>query len=111
MKSRIVIASCLAALVAGSTSAAAQASRPERPYRGLFGGGVGDVEQSLVWNASTGAGYDDNVLAEEDISTDPRTAQAGNFGSFSSGLSYSYSKPRLDVGISGNVNGRYRPNS
>ena len=67
MKSRIILSVCVAALFAASTPAAAQAPRPERPYRGLFGGGVGDVEQSLIWNGSTGGGYDDNVLAQDGL--------------------------------------------
>lgn len=111
MKPPFVITACLAALVAASSPAGAQAQRPERPYRGLFGGGVGDAEQSLIWNASTGAGYDDNVLAEEGLSSDPRRAQAGNFGSFSSGLSYSYNTPGVTGSLSGSMSGRYRPNS
>lgn len=111
MRPTFIIPICVTALLAASSPAAAQAQRPERPYRGLFGGGAGDVEQSLIWNASTGAGYDDNVWAEEGISDDPSQAQAGNFGSFATGLSYSYSKPRLSIGLSGNMNGRYRPNS
>jgi hypothetical protein len=31
-------------------------SRPERPYRGLFGGGVGDTTQSLTLDGSLGVG-------------------------------------------------------
>ena len=56
----------LLALVAmlWSGSAVAQAPRPERPFRGLFGGGVGNTEQSLTAHASLGGSYDDNLLAE-----------------------------------------------
>jgi hypothetical protein len=55
--------SFLLALVVAPTAAFAQGSRPERPYRGLFGGGVGSVGQLLTFGADLGGGYDDNVLS------------------------------------------------
>jgi hypothetical protein len=54
----------LGLLVLGAVPADAQLPRPERPYRGLFGGGTGNWEQSLVANASLGGGWDDNLVAD-----------------------------------------------
>ncbi len=63
MKTRLLlVVPVLAALAAAP--AFAQISRPERPYRGLFGGGggSGEYEQSLTASLSLGGGYDGNVL-------------------------------------------------
>ena len=40
----------IAALLCALPVAAQQQGRPERPYRGIFGGGVGDAEQLLTVN-------------------------------------------------------------
>ena len=53
----------IAALLCASPVAAQQQGRPERPYRGIFGGGVGDAEQLLTVNFGVSGGYDDNILA------------------------------------------------
>jgi hypothetical protein len=42
----------------------AQAPRPERPYRGLFGSNTANLDQQLAASASVGGGYDDNLLAD-----------------------------------------------
>lgn len=105
----IVFAAALAA-----APALAQPERPERPYRGLFGGGVGNAEQLLTLNASTGAGYDDNVLADSSGGTgggpggfDPRHARSGSFGQFGGSLAYSLNRTRVSVGASAAASSRY----
>jgi hypothetical protein len=97
-----------------AVTAAAQTStpppRPERPYRGLFGGGVGNAEQLLTVNVSLGAGYDDNIFGDGGtggVSSDPRTARGGSYGVLSGGVSYSLDRRRIAFGASVNGSTRY----
>jgi len=83
-------------------AAFAQQTRPERPYRGLFGnGGSSDVEQSLTATGSFGAGYDTSVLAEAGEAgfggggSTPRPSEEGSYILFSEGLSYLLSKKKV----------------
>ena len=60
-------ASCsvMALLALMAVPAWAQTYRPQRPYRGLFGGGAGEAQQQgLVATASVAAGWDDNLVAD-----------------------------------------------
>lgn len=103
------------ALLMCVVSASAQTPRPERPYRGLFGGGIGDTEQLLTASASFGGGYDDNLLADargensRPQRSDLDTTFRGAVGQFSGGLQYSLSRSRLDFGASGGTSARYYP--
>ena len=103
----------LAALVASVLTAGAQTFSPppraERPYRGLFGGGVGNAEQLLTFNGSLGGGYDDNIFIESNVAgtpTDPRAAKSGSYAMASGALSYSLNKSRLALGASAAVSSR-----
>lgn len=109
MKSPLQLVVSLAAIMAAAAPVSAQQARPERPYRGLFGGGVGDAQQLLTFNLSAGGGYDDNVLADAGLGGDPTTAKGGNFGSISTGLNYSFSGTDWSFGASGGANTRYSP--
>ncbi len=107
---RLVV--CVAVLTGVSASAAAQAVRPERPYRGLFGGGVGDAEQTLSLNVSLGGGYDDNIFAgqgQSGLGRGSQVARPGTFGSLSGSLAYSYNTPRLSASLSTATSVRYAP--
>ena len=77
--------------------------RPSRPYRGLFGGGYGNTDQSLMLNASFGSGYDDNVLlgavGPQGAVQGPKTASVVD--DISGNLSYSLSRKRASLAISG----------
>ena len=103
------------ALLMSVVPASAQAPRPERPYRGLFGGGIGDTEQLLTASASLGGGYDDNLLADargensRPQPSDLNTTFRGSVGQFSGSLQYSLSRSRLDFGASGGTSARYYP--
>jgi hypothetical protein len=102
----LFIAFLLAVTTAGVSSA--QIARPERPYRGLFGGGVGNTEQILTATASLSGGYDDNVLAPGgDYS--PQANPGSRFGSAATGLSYSLSRDKVSFGASGSVGLTYYP--
>jgi hypothetical protein len=111
---RVLFGVAIAVLLA-SNIAAAQ-SRPERPYRGLFGGGdtSSNMEQSLSLSGSVGAGYDTSVLANAAESgfgggslTSP--SQEGSFTSFSEGLSYSLNKSKVSLGANASASQRYYP--
>jgi len=99
------------ALLFSSVPAAAQTPRPERPYRGLFGGGVGNTEQLLTGNLTLAGGYDDNVFAAESGSglgsDSPLAASRSNYGELSGGLTYSLDRPRTAVGASLSASTRY----
>jgi len=110
------LTSCLAAAaLATAVPASAQMTspqpRPERPYRGLFGGGVGPTEQQLVANLSFGGGYDDDLSAEAGgpVSTPGQspTRQGGPFGSAESNLAYSLGLERLSFNANYGMQGRF----
>ena len=86
-------------------------SRPERPYRGLFGGDTGDAEQLLTLNFFAGVGYDDNLLLEQPTqgSNDPRQGDGGGFNSFNGQLSYSLDRTRVDFSAAFATAARYYP--
>jgi hypothetical protein len=111
MRSLLSIAYVGGALLASVCPAAAQAQRPERPYRGLFGGGVSDAEQSLTANLSFGAGWDKNVFAEfAGGQVDPLLTRTGGYGLLSGGLNYSMDRRRVDIGAGVSSSARYYPN-
>jgi hypothetical protein len=92
---------CMLMLVTATGSAVAQTAG--RPYRGLFGSGVGDASQVLSVSASLGGGYDDDVLAEatgEGGVSDPSAARSSGYGSFKGGLRYSLNRRRVSFGVS-----------
>ena len=103
------------ALLMSVVPAFAQAPRAERPYRGLFGGGIGDTEQLLTASASFGGGYDDNLIADargQDSlpqASDLNTTFRGSVGQVSGGLQYSLRRSRLDFGATGGTSARYYP--
>ena len=105
---------CLAGLLGLPGGAFAQTRRPERPYRGLFGGGESGGEQSLNANASVGGGWDDNILLDlpgaNPGSIDPRLQRSGTVGTFDGSLEYSVNKDRGSFGASLGTSTRYYPN-
>jgi hypothetical protein len=119
MRQSAVMFGVAIAIVLASDAAHAQQTRPERPYRGLFGGGdtSSNMEQSLTMNGSVGAGYDTSVLAnaaESGIGGGSSSAayapsQDGGFTSFSEGLAYSLNKSKVSLGASGSASERYYP--
>ncbi len=84
-------------------------SRPERPYRGIFGSGMDNSSQSLAGNASLSGGYDDNVLANATNSSSAQNGQAGTFGQFSGGLNYALNAGRGSLNASAGTSHRYYP--
>lgn len=111
---RIAVAIALVGLGTSASAQQTQTPRPERPYTGLFGGGVGETEHSLTANGSLGGGYDTNVvaLAAEgtglNLPISSRQA-AATYGQLGAGLDYTLSKKRVGLSASGSTNGRYLP--
>ena len=101
------------AVLLASTSAYAQtAPRPERPYRGLFGSGASDWDQSLVASLDFGAGYDGDLLAQ---ATGQETSGAlrprsGAFAGAGAGLSYQLSRNVYTFSARYGSSARYYPN-
>src|SRR5258705_7880196 len=116
-----IVCAVIAACCVATPSWAQQAGRPDRPYRGLFGGGgAAEWNQSLTANASVGVGADNNLLAASGVASDAQEllAQTANgrsriqdYGYLSGGLSYSLSKSRISVGASAGTVGQYVPNN
>jgi hypothetical protein len=109
----------LAAVVFASVAAPAAAQmqpprqRPDRPTRGIFAAGLSEWEQSLIFNASFGAGYDDDLLAETLGGTLPpspnQRPRSGKFGVGSLGLDYSLKRDRVSAGANASLTSRYYP--
>jgi hypothetical protein len=98
------------AMTAAEASAQMQGtSVANRPYRGIFGGGVGETQQSLTFNGSLGGGYDSDAFAAFRGETTPIEGlglqRSGGIAGFGGGaLSYSLSRERIDFGASANSN-------
>jgi hypothetical protein len=97
---KLVLFATLVALVAAPASA-----QSRRPYRGLFGGGFGDTEQSVVFSASVGTGYDTNAQrgtldpSVAETETAPRR-RSSTFTGGSAGLGYSLARGAFSLGAS-----------
>jgi hypothetical protein len=100
-------------LLAGSgREAAAQSARPDRPYRGLFGGRVDNPERLLTLTASIGSGYDSNVLLDTGAfsgggTSDPRIGISSPYGSFAAGLNFTLHRSRFSIESAGSTLMRY----
>lgn len=113
----------LVCLLAAGVSAAAAApafaqlqppsTRAERPTRGIFAAGLSEWEQSLIFTASLGAGYDDDLLAESVGGGLPpapnRRPRSGKFGLGSLGLDYSVNRDRFSASANASTMARYYP--
>lgn len=103
MTARLCLAAACAVLLT-SVPAAAQDSRPGRPYRGLFGPQERNAAQVLSVDGQIGMGYETGVLVEE-------RSRDGNFGNvsffqtedtfnmFAGGISYVDHADRRDFSV------------
>jgi len=100
--------------VAGSASAqiAHPTLRPSRPARGLFGGGLGDLEQSLIFGASVGGGYDraegGRISSGPDLPTTVTPPWTGSHGIAMGSLAYSLSRGSVHAGANVDARARYQ---
>ena len=110
-----LILSLALAVAVGVHDASAQGPRAGRPYRGLFGGGVGEFTQLLTANGSVGGGWDNNLLADvlgrrtTSISNDFNSQHRGGLGTASGSLNYSLNKERVSARASAGNSTRYYP--
>lgn len=86
--------------------------RAERPYRGLFAGGIGQTTQRLTATASAGTGWSDNLVADPTGGESFLPNQAGNQfkGGVYSGsavLSYSLNLGGIGLGATAGTTGHY----
>jgi hypothetical protein len=92
-------------------SAIAQRPRPDRPYRGLFGGNGANPNgtQQLDVSVSLFASYDDNLLAttNQGYVGDPRFQQSGGFGAGNISLDYTKRAGKATFDLSGGTGYRY----
>lgn len=111
---RMCAGATLLALVACAAPAHAQRPRPDRPYRGLFGGNGGDPNstQQLDLNISLFAAYDQNILADTgQIGIDPRFQKSGNFDNGTISLDYTRRAGHATIDFTGGTSYRYYPSS
>ncbi|HEX6315783.1 MAG TPA: hypothetical protein VFZ73_13025, partial [Gemmatimonadaceae bacterium] len=97
-----------------ASSSHAQQSRPERPYRGLFGGGDAESQQGLTVSGSIGGGYDTNLAEDARDATQlsvPGTElrRSGTLGQFSGSVSYALARETAAFSASAGTTGRYYP--
>jgi hypothetical protein len=120
-----LVMGAVVALMAVPAWAQAPLQQPDRPYRGLFGGGVGDASQVLSLSLSFGGGYTTQALLGSTAdagSTSPAPGSGSGTGApvtlqntnstFETGsatLSYSYARPRVGFSASAASSGVYFP--
>jgi hypothetical protein len=94
-----------------AATAYAQASRPERPYRGLFAGGVENSQQLLTISGSAGVAWDKNLVADFNgrniLIGDQNPSFQPGAPTGSAVISYSLSGARVGVGASLGSTARY----
>jgi hypothetical protein len=93
----------------------------QRPYRGIFGGGLSETSQLLTLGLNMGGGYDSSVLVDNgtnaDGTTPPETPpnttslsrQGGGFGQASANLNYALSRKAFGLSADGGVSASYYP--
>jgi hypothetical protein len=99
----------LLVLTSGLASAQTQGYRPERPYRGIFAGGLNDSTHSIAANATLSGGYDDDILADATGRNRPVSSRQGTLAQLSGGLNYAMNLNRASVGAGVNSSVRYYP--
>ncbi len=104
-------AACAVALFV-CTPALAQRPRPDRAYRGLFGGNGADPNSSESFDVSISlfGAYDDNVLADRSQGgLDPRFQKSGGYAGGTLSLDYSKKAGRAAFDFTGGTSYRYYP--
>lgn len=108
-----VCAMAIACWAVAAAPASAQTSQ-RRPYRGLFGGGVGEWEQSLVFTMSFFGGYDTEALTPAEpapgggrAGATARQTTSSTFGQAVARLGYTLARSRVSFNASAGAGGTY----
>ena len=111
MTARALLCLCLALLACVPASAQAQLrpSRPDRPYRGIFGSGVDGFGQSLTATTTLSGGYDDNILADATQRNSIQNQRQGTLAQLSGGLNYDLTGERGQLTAGAGTSIRYYP--
>ncbi len=117
MTNPFLLRACRVAFIAGVLAGAASTvsaqtpggERPGRPNAGLFGGGVGDSEQSLIFTGQLGGGWDHLLTPAADGAASGRTDPGATFAHWNGNLGYRLARPRASLTLSGDTSGRYFP--
>jgi hypothetical protein len=105
-----VLLSAWALLAAAPAAAQPDTSeRPGRPYRGLFGSGVSDVQQMLGVNFSLGGGYSERVRDSNPPPGSTQQQRGSSFAHLSGSLGYSLNLGRVGLNATLASSGRYFP--
>ena len=107
---RFVVSVFVVSILVAADGAEAQ-WRSERPYRGLFGGGLGQTSQLLTATASLGTGWSNNILlnpsgGQSFLPNSGRQFRGGVYTA-SGVLSYSLNMGPVGFGASGGTTGHY----
>jgi hypothetical protein len=110
---RITSAAVVGLCLVGFPDGASAQLRPDRPYRGLFGGGAPTgVGQSLAVTGSIGSGWDDNSLGrggnlDSFRPSDFNRAVRGTSGYAAAGLQYGLNLGRVGLTAGVSTHARY----
>ena len=105
------------AVLLTALTASAQEPRPERPYRGMFGGGTDQSTQVLSVSGAAGSGYDTsatNAASEAGFGgvvspSVPGQGQGSLYNQFSGGLFYKAQLEKFAAGASWSSSARQYP--
>ena len=97
---RAIVASLAVLALPLAAAAQSAALQNHRPYRALFGGDPND-SQAVNLNVQLDGGYDDNVLARNRTSVDPRYQKSGYFTGASASVSYQHAGDDVSFGLTG----------
>ena len=107
----LVVLGAHLALPATASARYAPTPRPDRPYRGLFGGGYGSSTQLLALDFTASGGRDTDVLKGTSTGSDEQTPSLertrSDFGQLNGTLSYSLDHKRFGMKAFGSASGLY----
>ena len=87
-------------------------TQTQRPYRGIFGGGVGSMGQLLTLGLNMGGGFDSSVYIDQRQDPNailPVRRQQSGFTSGSANLSYSLNRSSISASAGGGISAAYYP--
>lgn len=97
--------------LAASSAAFAQAERPQRMFRGLFGGPAPrpDSRTELDANVSLFGAYDTDLAASQGASITQGNRDSGGYSGLDLGLTFTHSRRHVEFAVSGGSSAQYYP--